>query len=143
MLLCFILLLCCVLLYSRTFINDTPVAFDPERAMAELVLHTHYLPRHWRGRAHSAEVQQAVNSMFTLKVRASVSGMYGVPPFFCGHCAPQKNCIHVLRVAVCLLDFEVVVGHSCMHAWSEPLAACTSWAVCRCCCLRRSSPVLC
>lgn len=37
--------------------------------MAELVLHTHYLPRHWRGRAHSAEVQQAVNSMFTFKVR--------------------------------------------------------------------------
>jgi hypothetical protein len=53
---------------SRAFINDTPVAFDPERAMAELVLHTHYLPRHWRGRAHSAEVQQSVNSMFTLKV---------------------------------------------------------------------------
>lgn len=36
--------------------------------MAELVLHTHYLPRHWRGRAHSAEVQQAVSSMFTFKV---------------------------------------------------------------------------
>lgn len=53
---------------SRTFINETPVAFDPERAMAELVLHTHYLPRHWRGRAHSAEVQQSVNSMFTFKV---------------------------------------------------------------------------
>lgn len=64
-------LVCRVLLLlscSRTFINDTPVAFDPERAMAELVLHTHYLPRHWRGRAHSAEVQQSVNSMFTLKV---------------------------------------------------------------------------
>jgi hypothetical protein len=59
---------------SRTFINDTPVAFDPERAMAELVLHTHYLPRHWRGRAHSAEVQQSVNSMFTLKVCALVCG---------------------------------------------------------------------
>ena len=58
---------CCC---SRTFINDTPVAFDPERAMAELVLHTHYLPRHWRGRAHTAEVQQSVNSMFTLKVCA-------------------------------------------------------------------------
>lgn len=55
-------------LCSRTFINDVPVAFDPERAMAELVLHTHYLPRHWRGRAHSAEVQQSVNSMFTFKV---------------------------------------------------------------------------
>lgn len=66
---------CCVCCAacSRTFINDTPVAFDPERAMAELVLHTHYLPRHWRGRAHSAEVQQSVNSMFTLKVCAGFS----------------------------------------------------------------------
>lgn len=66
---------CCC---SRTFINDTPVAFDPERAMAELVLHTHYLPRHWRGRAHSAEVQQAVNSMFTLKVWSSTIAACGL-----------------------------------------------------------------
>jgi autophagy-related protein 9 len=61
-------LVCCS--HSRSFINDTPVAFDPERAMAELVLHTHYLPRHWRGRAHTAEVQTAVSSMFTFKVGA-------------------------------------------------------------------------
>jgi autophagy-related protein 9 len=67
--LCFACLYALLRSCSRTFINDTPVAFDPERAMAELVLHTHYLPRHWRGRAHSAEVQQSVNSMFTLKVR--------------------------------------------------------------------------
>ena len=31
-------------------------AFDPEGAMAEVTKHTHYLPRHWRGRAHSKEV---------------------------------------------------------------------------------------
>lgn len=66
---------CCC---SRTFINDTPVAFDPERAMAELVLHTHYLPRHWRGRAHTAEVQQSVNSMFTLKVCVLGAALGGV-----------------------------------------------------------------
>jgi hypothetical protein len=40
---------------------------DPERAMAELALHTHYLPRHWRGRAHTAEVQSAVRGMFRLR----------------------------------------------------------------------------
>lgn len=119
--LCCVLLSCCPAVHSRTFINDTPVAFDPERAMAELVLHTHYLPRHWRGRAHSAEVQQAVNSMFTLKVCASVClGCWGFPPFSCGRCAPQNDCMFACaaRVAVCLVDFwGGGVAHSCMHAW--------------------------
>ena len=33
------------------------MAYDPERALAEVVAYTHYLPRAWRGRAHTAEVQ--------------------------------------------------------------------------------------
>lgn len=36
--------------------------------MAELVVHTHYLPRHWRGRAHTAEVQEGMAALFQLKV---------------------------------------------------------------------------
>ena len=50
--------------------SDDPVAYDPEMAMREVVMHTHYLPRHWRGRAHTAEVQAAFNSLFKLKVIA-------------------------------------------------------------------------
>ena len=39
-----------VLALSRAFIIEGGVAFDPEAALADVVVHTHYLPRHWRGR---------------------------------------------------------------------------------------------
>lgn len=39
-----------VLALSRAFIIDSGVAFDPEAALMGVVAHTHYLPRHWRGR---------------------------------------------------------------------------------------------
>ncbi|KAJ9533597.1 hypothetical protein QJQ45_026663, partial [Haematococcus lacustris] len=57
-----------VLTASRAFIDEEPVGYDPERAMQEVVAHTHYLPRHWRGRAHTAEVQAAFNQLFQYKI---------------------------------------------------------------------------
>ncbi|EFJ46174.1 hypothetical protein VOLCADRAFT_93324 [Volvox carteri f. nagariensis] len=51
-----------------TLVSEEPVAYDPERALADVVSYTHYLPRHWRGRAHTAEVQCAFLSMFRLKL---------------------------------------------------------------------------
>lgn len=39
-----------VLAASRAFIVESTTAFDPEAALTEVVTHTHYLPRHWRGR---------------------------------------------------------------------------------------------
>lgn len=36
---------------------------------SQCVAHTHHLPRHWRGRAHTAEVQAAFNALFQYKVR--------------------------------------------------------------------------
>ena len=58
--------------------SDDPVAYDPEKAMAEVASITHHMPRHWRGRAHSPEVQQELSSMFQLKVRNTERdhGMY-------------------------------------------------------------------
>eukprot|EP00775_Hariotina_reticulata_P004154 gene4154-4402_t len=80
-----------LLTISRSLVNDTPVAFDPERAMAELVLHTHYLPRHWRGRAHSSEVQQAMNSLFTYKVLLFLEELASVvlTPFILAYSLPR------------------------------------------------------
>ncbi|WIA21708.1 hypothetical protein OEZ85_000874 [Tetradesmus obliquus] len=80
-----------LLTVSRSFINDTPVAFDPERAMAQLVLHTHHLPRHWRGRAHSAEVQQAVSSMFGFKLALFLEELASVllTPFILAYSLPR------------------------------------------------------
>jgi autophagy-related protein 9 len=59
--------------------------------MAELVLHTHYLPRHWRGRAHSAEVQQALNSMFSFKLLLFLEELASVllTPFILAYSLPR------------------------------------------------------
>jgi len=42
---------------ARGATGDECPAHDPEAAMLEVVRHTHWLPRHWRGRAHTREVQ--------------------------------------------------------------------------------------
>ncbi|MEW5312000.1 MAG: hypothetical protein WDW38_003665 [Sanguina aurantia] len=57
-----------ILTASRTQVSDDPVAYDPERAMCEVTYHTHHLPRHWRGRAHTSEVQSQFSGLFQLKV---------------------------------------------------------------------------
>ncbi len=58
-----------VLAVSRAFIAEAGVAFEPELALLEVVAHTHWLPRHWRGRAHTQEVQQQFQELFQFKVR--------------------------------------------------------------------------
>lgn len=57
-----------ILALSRAFIQETGVAFDPELALLEVVAHTHYLPRHWRGRAHTREVHDNFQALFPFKV---------------------------------------------------------------------------
>lgn len=57
-----------ILAATRAFIQEAGTAFDPELALLEVVAHTHYLPRHWRGRAHSREVQGQFESLFQFKV---------------------------------------------------------------------------
>ncbi|EIE20298.1 APG9-domain-containing protein [Coccomyxa subellipsoidea C-169] len=56
-----------VLAVSRAFIAEAGVAFEPELALLEVVAHTHWLPRHWRGRAHTQEVQQQFQELFQFK----------------------------------------------------------------------------
>ena len=57
-----------ILAVSRGLIVETGTAFEPELAMLETVAHTHYLPRHWRGRAHTREVQTQFQRLFQYKV---------------------------------------------------------------------------
>ncbi len=64
----------------RTLISDDPVAYDPERAMAEVAAVTHFMPRSWRGRAHTAEVRGELGSMFVLKVREGSQSDVRVKP---------------------------------------------------------------
>ena len=57
-----------ILALSRAFIQEPGVAFEPELALLEVVAHTHYLPRHWRGRAHTREVHHNFQALFPFKV---------------------------------------------------------------------------
>lgn len=58
-----------ILAISRAFVQESGVAYEPEEALTEVVMHTHYLPRHWRGRAHTREVQEQFQQLFQFKVR--------------------------------------------------------------------------
>lgn len=62
-----------MLAISRGFIAEQGVAFEPELALLEVVAHTHWLPRHWRGRGHTREVQEQFQQLFQFKVRHSPS----------------------------------------------------------------------
>ena len=55
-----------VLAISRGFIAEQGMAFEPELALLEVVAHTHWLPRHWRG--HTREVQEQFQQLFQFKV---------------------------------------------------------------------------
>lgn len=57
-----------VLAVSRAFITEQGQAFEPELALLEVAAHTHHLPRHWRGRAHTREVQAQFSQLFQFKV---------------------------------------------------------------------------
>ena len=57
-----------ILALSRALVQEPGVAFDPELALLEVVAHTHYLPRHWRGRAHTREVHSNFQTLFPFKV---------------------------------------------------------------------------
>ena len=57
-----------MLAISRGFIAEQGMAFEPELALLEVVAHTHWLPRHWRGRGHTREVQEQFQQLFQFKV---------------------------------------------------------------------------
>jgi autophagy-related protein 9 len=70
-----------VLAVSRAFIVEAGVAREPELALLEVVAHTHWLPRHWRGRAHTREVQGQFEQLFQFKARLrSVAGQCSRQP---------------------------------------------------------------
>ena len=46
--------------------------------LAQVVAHTHYLPRHWRGRAHTQEVQSSFQALFQFKALLFVEEMASI-----------------------------------------------------------------
>ena len=42
---------------SRGLVPDEQQVFEPDVLLRGVIEHTHYLPNHWKGRFHSAEVR--------------------------------------------------------------------------------------
>ncbi|GMH34130.1 hypothetical protein BSKO_01964 [Bryopsis sp. KO-2023] len=61
-------LLTVILRMSRGLIQEQ-TAFDPEGEMRAVVEYTHFVPRRWRGKAHTKEVQQEFQSLFQYKAQ--------------------------------------------------------------------------
>jgi autophagy-related protein 9 len=45
-----------ILAVSRGLIIDGHLVYDPEILMKEVIRHTHYMPKHWKGELHSQKV---------------------------------------------------------------------------------------
>eukprot|EP00164_Ancoracysta_twista_P002022 GFYU01002665.1.p1 GENE.GFYU01002665.1~~GFYU01002665.1.p1 ORF type:complete len:689 (-),score=208.18 GFYU01002665.1:60-2126(-) len=52
---------------TRGYIVVEGKKLDPETAMKKLYLHTHYMPKHWRGKCHTEEVRKEFSQLFVLK----------------------------------------------------------------------------
>jgi len=53
---------------ASPFVIDRHENFDPDKAFASVMEHTHYLPSRWRNKLHSPETYAAFSVMFPLKV---------------------------------------------------------------------------
>lgn len=52
---------------SRAMIPDATKAHDPQKLMEDIIEYTHYLPKHWRGRLHTRQVQQEFGQFYDYK----------------------------------------------------------------------------
>eukprot|EP00873_Tetraselmis_striata_P025309 jgi/Tetstr1/445573/TSEL_033346.t1 len=82
-----------LLAVSRSLIGEGAPMFDPEDAMAKVARYTHFMPRHWRGRSHTREVQEQFERMYCYKALLFVEELSSVflAPYILGvslpHCA--------------------------------------------------------
>ncbi|KAG1681142.1 hypothetical protein FOA52_015585 [Chlamydomonas sp. UWO 241] len=106
-----------VLTASRGLVADDPVAYDPEAAMTELSAVTHYMPRAWRGKTHTPEVQGQLSGMFQLKVLMFLEEMASVllTPYVLYFVLPEA----APGIVAFVRDFTTEVdgvGHICSFA---------------------------
>mmetsp|Transcript_8130 Transcript_8130/g.32062 ORF Transcript_8130/g.32062 Transcript_8130/m.32062 type:complete len:807 (-) Transcript_8130:519-2939(-) len=67
-----------VLAVSRGMVGEENRVFRPNRYMAEVVRHTHYLPKNWRNLAHKPEVQAEFEDMFAFKAGLFLQEMLSI-----------------------------------------------------------------
>lgn len=153
-LLCFILLLCCAASCCLAVLLCT-AAPSSTTLLSRLTLReqwlswccTHTTCRATGGAVRTAQRCSRPSTACSLSrcVRLCVWDVGGSRPFPAGAARHRTTaCLHVPRVSLSAWStFGVVALHTAACMLGEPVGACISWAVCRCCCLRRSSPVLC
>eukprot|EP00850_Spirogloea_muscicola_P012653 SM000082S22895 [mRNA] locus=s82:523573:527908:- [translate_table: standard] len=103
-----------ILAVSRSLIMEECTVYNPELAMGNVVQHTHYLPKHWRGLAGADSVRAEFESMFQFKALLFFEEMLSIftTPFILWFFLPE--CVD--RVLQFVQDFTVYVdgvGHVC------------------------------
>ena len=53
---------------TRSSGSEENLVFDPEFALNSVVRYTHYMPAHWKGRLHSAEVRNEFAQLYQMKL---------------------------------------------------------------------------
>lgn len=91
----------------------------------QVVAHTHHMPRHWRGRAHTQEVQGAFQELFQFKAALLAEEMLSIlaTPFVLyfslPRCASATSSPAVWLLAVgCACEHDV---ETCCRGWSVSL----------------------
>ncbi|BGP66174.1 hypothetical protein NBRC10512_001448 [Rhodotorula toruloides] len=67
-----------ILAVARGMLPDENRVVDPEELMRNIVEHTHYLPKEWKDKLHSAEVHVAFGKLFQMKVSLFLQELFSV-----------------------------------------------------------------
>jgi autophagy-related protein 9 len=85
-----------VIASARPFVIDSHTNFEPDKAFADLVEHTHYFPSRWRNSVHSPCTFQAFSALFPFKVATffyEVLSIFVVPLILILHLPKQAGAI--------------------------------------------------
>lgn len=107
-----------ILAVSRALVPADQVVFEPELMLHAVIEYTHYMPKHWKGHFHSADVHAEFSSLYRLKLSIFVSEILSVivTPFILWKSLPKS--------APAIIDFfrevrsknrghEKVLGDNC------------------------------
>ncbi|XP_004536765.1 autophagy-related protein 9A isoform X2 [Ceratitis capitata] len=67
----------------RTLIPDENLIWCPEQLMTAILAHVHYLPSHWKNKAHTADVRKELENIFQYKANYMLNEIFSplITPF--------------------------------------------------------------
>ncbi|OLN87676.1 Autophagy-related protein 9 [Colletotrichum chlorophyti] len=63
---------------ARGMITEETTVFNPEYALRQVIDYTRYMPDHWQGRLHTADVKREFSELYKLKVLILVEEIMGI-----------------------------------------------------------------